>query len=190
MPLCKPQELKSLNTIALQPEKMSNRIEAIMCMDLAGKGTNDIARELGLTAPRVSVIKGSPMYQSAIGLERDRLKELYREKQTDRLVSGDPVEQVLKDNALEAARCKVELMNSGKSEFVRLAASGDILDRAGYKAHQDKTKVTVEITEKMANRFENALAFGRTPTAVDGGEAEPTSETTTRIRVERVESAD
>jgi hypothetical protein len=186
MPLCKPQELKALSSISMQPEKMSNRIEAIMCMDLAGKGTGDIARELGMTASRISVIKGSPMYQSAIVLERDRLKEVYREKQTDRLISGDPVEQVLKDSALEAARCKVELMNNGKSEFVRLAASGDILDRAGYKAHQDKTKVTVEITEKMASRFENALAMGRTAALV-GGEAEPTSETTSRIRIERVE---
>ena len=133
MPLCKPQELKSLSVIALQPQKMSNRIEAIMCMDLAGKSGNDIARELDLTAARVSIIRTSPMYQSAIVDRRNQLQELYREKQTDRLVSGDPVENVLKDAALEAARTKIELMKSGKSEFVKLAASGDILIELGIE---------------------------------------------------------
>lgn len=160
MPLCKPQELKSLNVIAMQPQKMNSRIEAIMCMDLAGKSGNDIARELDLTPPRISVIRNSPMYQEALGQMRDALRLQFQDKQTDRLVSGDPVESVLKDAALEAAHSKIELMRTGRSEFVRLAASGDILDRAGYRPHQEKTKVSIEISDKMANRFEEALRSG------------------------------
>ena len=42
MPLVKPQHMKSLNTIALQPQKIDTpKIDVIMCMDLAGKSGNE-----------------------------------------------------------------------------------------------------------------------------------------------------
>lgn len=160
MPLIKPQAMKSLKTISLQPKSIDTpKIDAIICMDLAGKGTNDIARELGMTASRISIIKGTPLYIQQREVERDKLKSMFTEKQSDRLISGDPVEMALKDASLEAAKKKIDLMRDGKSEFVQLAASGDILDRAGYKAHQDKTLVSVTITEKMADRFERAITY-------------------------------
>lgn len=160
MPLRIPQELKSLKTIALQPMDMSNRIEAIMCMDLAGKGTGEIARSLDMSDSRISIIKGSPLYQQEVAVRREKLLEKFRDKQTDKLTSGDAVEEALKGAALNAAHKKIELMNEGKSEFVQLAAAGDILDRAGYRAHQEKTKISVEITDKMSDRFETALREG------------------------------
>ena len=157
MPLVKPQHMKSLHTIALQPRNVDTpMIDAIMCMDLAGKGTGDIAKALGLLAPRVSIIKGTPMYIQQRDAMRVQLKEQFMEKRADNL-AGDPVEQILKDAALSAARKKIELMEKGRSEFVQLAAAGDVLDRAGYKAHQDKTVVSIQITEKMSDRFERAL---------------------------------
>ena len=159
MPARVPQDLKSLKVINAQPQYMNNKIDVIMCMDLAGKGTGDIARELGMTDARISVIKHSPLYIDRIAVERGKLKEMYREKQTDKLTSGDPVKELLKGAALSAARKKIELMEEGKSEFVQLAAAGDVLDRAGYKSHEEKTKITVEVTEKMADRFEQALKF-------------------------------
>lgn len=160
MPMVKPQHMKSLKTIAAQPMNINTpKIDAIICMDLAGKGTNDIARELGMTAARISIIKGTPLYIQQREIERDKLKNLFQDKQSDRLVSGDPVENALKDAALDAAKTKIDLMHNGKSEFVKLAASGDILDRAGYKSHQDKTLLSVTITEKMADRFERAITF-------------------------------
>lgn len=162
MPLVKPQHLKSLKTISLQPEKYTNRIEVILYMDLAGRKARDIAEEVGLTESRVSIIRNSPLYLERIGEERDKLRERYRESQTERVTSGDPVEEALKGAALEAANKKIELMREGKSEFVRLAASGDVLDRAGYKAHQEKTKLTIEVTEKMSERFEKALMYEHT----------------------------
>lgn len=158
MPIRVPQDLKTMKTIAAQPQYMTNKIDVIMCMDLAGKGTGDIARELGMTDARISIIKHSPMYQERVVAERNKLKEMYREKQTDRLTSGDPVKELLKGAALAAAHKKIELME-GKSEFVQLAAAGDVLDRAGYKSHEEKTRVTVEVTEKMSDRFEAALRF-------------------------------
>jgi hypothetical protein len=163
MPLVKPQCMKSLKSIAAQPQRVDTpKIDAIICMDIAGKGTNDIARELGMTASRISIIKGSPLYIQQRDVERDKLKSLFQDKQSDRLASGDPVEQVLKDAALSAAKMKIDLMQNGRSEFVKLAASGDILDRAGYKAHQDKTIVSVTITDKMADRFERAITYQQT----------------------------
>lgn len=162
MPLIKPQNLKSLKTIAAQPVKVDTpKIDAIICMDLAGKGTNDIARELGMTASRISIIKGTPLYLQQREVERSKLREMFTEKQSDRLISGDPVEMALKDAALDSAKTKIYLMKNGKSEFVQLAAAGDILDRAGYKSHQDKTLVSVTITEKMADRFEKAITYKR-----------------------------
>lgn len=165
MPLLKPQSMKSLKTIAAQPKEIDTpKIDAIICMDIAGKGTNDIARELGMTASRISIIKGTPLYKQQRDAQREQLKGIFQEKQSDRLVSGDPVENALKDAALNAAKTKIDLMENGKSEFVKLAAAGDILDRAGYKAHQDKTLVSVTITEKMADRFERAITFKKNTT--------------------------
>lgn len=163
MPLCKPQSMKSLKTIGLQPKNVDTpKIDAIICMDIAGKGTGDIARELGMTASRISIIKGSPLYIQQRDVEREKLKNLFQDKQSDLLASGDPVENALKDAALDAAKMKIHLMENGRSEFVKLAASGDILDRAGYKAHQDKTIISVQITEKMSERFERAITYQQT----------------------------
>jgi hypothetical protein len=160
MPLVKPQHMKSLHTISLQPKTIDTpRIDAIMCMDLAGKGTKEIADELGIQQCRVSIIKGTPLYIQQRETMRQAMKTQFQDKQTDRLISGDPVTMALKDAALRAAQKKIELMENGKSEFVQLAAAGDVLDRAGYKANQDKTVVSVQITEKMADRFEKAITF-------------------------------
>ena len=161
MPIKLPQSMKALSSIKAQPTESSPKMEAIICMDLAGKGTGEIARELGMTSGRISIIKTSPMYLQQREVERGKLQEMYREKQTERFLSGDPVEEALKGAALDAAKTKIELMENGKSEFVKLAASGDILDRAGYRAHQEKTIVSVTVTDKMADRFERALQFGR-----------------------------
>lgn len=159
MPQLKPQELKSLSTISLQPQNVDTpKIDAILCMDIAGKGTGDIARVLGMTAARISIIKGTPMYIH----RRDQMRESFRgqflAKQADNFATGDPTEQALKNAALAAAKTNIELMQD-KNSFVRISAAKDILDRAGYKAHQDKTVVTVTVTEKMSDRFERALKY-------------------------------
>jgi hypothetical protein len=157
MPLVKPQHMKSIHTIAAQPKNIDTAmIDAIMCMDVAGKGTGEIAAALGMQSCRVSVIKGTPLYIQNRDAMRLSLRDQFVDKRSDAL-AGDPVEQVLKDAALRAAHKKIDLMENGRSEFVQLAAAGDVLDRAGYKAHQDKTIVSIQITEKMSDRFEKAL---------------------------------
>lgn len=159
MPKLVPQDMKSLNTINLQPDKMSSRIEAIMYMELAGKSGKDIAEILDIGQVRVSIIRNSPLYMSNLARLKDELKDKYMDKQTDKLTSGDPVEEALKGAALDAAQTKIDLMHNSGNEFIRASASSDILDRAGYKSYTEKTKVTVEVTEKMSERWERALKY-------------------------------
>lgn len=162
MPLVKPQSLKALSTISVQPNQMNSKIELIALLDIAGRKGNDIANFMGLTPARVSIIRNSPMYLDHVAREREKLKGEFHDKQSTKLVTGDPVTNLLKEHALLAAKTKISLMENGRSEFVRLAASGDILDRAGYKAREDKTIMSVTITDKMSDRFEKALKYGHT----------------------------
>jgi hypothetical protein len=155
----KPQSMKSLKTIGMQPDKITPKIEAILCMDLAGRKGKEMAEELGLGEARISVIRNSPLYISRLAEMRKELESRFMEKRSDRLSSGDPVEEALKGAAITAANKKIQLMRESQNEFVASAAAGDILDRAGYRAHQEKTKITVEVTDKMADRWERALKY-------------------------------
>jgi hypothetical protein len=158
MPLVKPQELKSIAYQNLQPDKMSSRIQIIIAMDIAGYSGGSIAKETGLTENRVSIIRNSPLFIEARDAQRSKLTSQIIEKQSDKIVAGDPVEQKLKSLALSAVNKQEALMNNANSEFVQKACSDSILDRAGYKARTDKNIVSVEITEKMADRFERVLS--------------------------------
>lgn len=166
MPRLIPQSLKSLSTIQMQPEKVSSKMEVIMCMDLAGKTGKFMARELGLGECRVSIIRNSPLYLNRLAAKRAELETHFVDKQTDIMTTGDPVDDVLKRVAVEAAEKKIDLMRNSANEFVSSAAAGDVLDRAGYKSHTEKTKVTVEVTSKMADRFEAALKYKVTTDSV------------------------
>jgi len=128
-------------------------------MDLAGKSGKAIAEAMDLGDCRISIIRNSPLYLARKNELKAELEARYMDKQTDKLTSGDPVEEALKSAAVTAASKKIDLMRNSTNEFVASAAAGDILDRAGYKSHSEKTKVTVEVTEKMANRFERALGY-------------------------------
>jgi hypothetical protein len=160
MPIVKPQSLKSLKTIELQPDKMSSKIQLIIAMDIAGYTGNHIAEAVGLTANRVSIIRNSPLYLEERQKKWTELQAQVVTKCSDNISAGDPVEQLLKSKALDAVNKQISLMTSGESEFVQKACADSILDRAGYKPRSDKTTVSVEITEKMADRFERVLTRG------------------------------
>lgn len=159
MPEKKPQPLKALSTIKAQPQEINSKIEYILWLDITGKSGNEIAELIGLTPSRISIIRNSPMYMERLKSEMTKLREKYRDAQTKRTVN-DPVKDALTGAALDAAEAKIRLMESAESEFVRNQAAGDILDRAGYKKHEEKTSVKIEVTEKMADRFERALEYG------------------------------
>lgn len=157
MPIVKPHDLKSINTINLEPDKLSSKIDLIISMDIAGYKGNSIADAVGLTPSRVSIIRNSPLFIQ----ERDRRRDLLRaeiiDKKSTEIAHGDPVEAKLKSLAEAAVRKYETLLTGAESEFVQKSTADAILDRAGYKAKTDKTVVSVEVTEKMSDRFEKVL---------------------------------
>ena len=154
----KPQYLRSDSYKSIQPTRETSRTRQILLLELAGKRNSEIADAVGMTESRVSVIRNCPMYkQQMVKLQKTLSSEVI-EKTSDKIVS-DPVEAELKGAALEAAQKYKELMRKSKSEFVQKASADAILDRTGYKAHTSKTTVNVEVTEKMASRFEEALNY-------------------------------
>ena len=157
MPEVKPRELKAESSLALEPDRMTSKIQLIIALDIAGYNGNQIASNVDLTPGRVSIIRNSPMYLQERERRWSELQEQVVGKKSDKIVSGDPVENRIKDLALRAVGVYEKIIESGKSEFAQKQAADSVLDRAGYKAHTDKTILSVEVTEKMADRFERVL---------------------------------
>ena len=152
----KPQYLRSESYRAIQPQKSTSRTKQILLLELAGKRNGEIAEAMQMTESRVSIIRNCPMYKQQMVRLQQTLSNEVVDKASDKIVS-DPVEAELKSSALEAAGMYKKLLRGGKTDFVKKAAADAILDRTGYKAYTSKTTVNVEVTEKMASRFEEAL---------------------------------
>jgi len=167
MPTVKPQELKAISTIDLQPDKMSSKIQLIIAMDIAGFSGNSISEATGLCVSRVSIIRNSPMYMQERERKWNDLSSQVIDKKSGLIAAGDPVEARLKKLAMVAVE-KYAVLLDGKSEFVQKSTADSILDRSGYKAKTDKTIVSVEVTEKMADRFERVLTRSVTHTVESG----------------------
>ena len=155
-----PQELKSIVTIKQQPEKMNSHIQLIIALDIAGYNGNEIAKNIGYTPGRISIIRNSPLYQEARSTKWADLQTKVLDKKSDCIVAGDPVETKIKSLALSAVQEQADLLKGAESEFVRNSVANSLLDRAGYKPYTERTKISVEVTEKMADRFEMVLSNG------------------------------
>lgn len=161
MPRLVPQEQKSPSTIAQQPKNETTTIQRVLMFDLAGWSNNDIAQEMGYTPAWISTIQNCPMY---MGLKKDRMSALQDRVDTgvaERVVAGDPVKEKIKALAIDAINIQETLMKNAASEFVRANVADKILDRAGYNTSKEKTVLSVEVTEKMASRFERVLGHDR-----------------------------
>jgi len=139
----------------------------MILLDIAGAKGKEIARAIGLTEARVSLIRNSPLYQRQLEIERAKLEQKVLEKQSTKVVEGDPVTQRLKELALDAVNTYEELLRNSDSDFVRKSSADAILDRAGYKAKTESTKVSIEVTERMAQRFEEVLKYEPKPHTLD-----------------------
>ncbi len=157
MPVVKPRGLKSIQSLNLEPEKMNSKIKLMIAMDIAGYTGNSIAREVGLTPSRVSIIRNSPLFIQERDAQRGLLEKKFIDKKSSQIAMGDPVKARFKDLAKEAVEKYAGLLNGAKSEFVQKATADAILDRAGYRAKTDQTTVSVEVTERMSQRFEKVL---------------------------------
>ena len=158
MPRIVPQHLKTLNTINCQPQKASSKTELIMLLDIAGRGNGEIAETLGMNAAYVSTIKHSPIYLQEIVKMRDNMRKSVVDKQSEAIVSGDPVENLIRDACLSAAQIKIGLMEGSDSDFVKNAAASDVLGIGGYMKKTQKTTTVIEVDNKMAERWERVLA--------------------------------
>jgi len=156
--MSKPQYLKSLNTINLQPTKVNSRIINIILLDIAGKNNEEIGEMVGLTPARVSVIRNSPLYKERLEEERKVFTEKFKELQAKALIAGDLVEAEIKDACLDAAKKKIDLINKAQSEFVQNAAASDILGIGGYMKKTQKTTTIIEVDPKTAERWDRVLS--------------------------------
>jgi len=164
----KLQHEKSESHVLAQPKHFSGIIQLIIGYDLCGWKVNKIAEAVKLTPSRVSVIINSPLYK---GQREDRRKEFMEQlvdKKTDEIVAGDPIEHRIKQLATKAIEVKGILLENSGSDFVRNSVASDLLDRAGYKPEVKKTITSIEVTEKMAGRFERILSNGRDQDAGEG----------------------
>lgn len=164
MPIVIPHDLKAISSLAAEPDVLNSKMHLIIAMEISGYNGNQIAENLGMSVSRVSIIRNSPIYQQERDAQRAKLHSEVIDKKSDKIVAGDPVEARLKELALRAVNRYDGLLEGAKSEFVQKATADSILDRAGYKAKTDKTVVSVEVTEKMADRFERVLTRSVTHT--------------------------
>ena len=172
MPEIVPRELKSEISIANEPDKLSSKIQVIIALDICGYTGNQIAEKIGMTASRVSIIRNSPLFIQERDSQRAKLTAQVIDKKSSDIAAGDPVESRIKDLALQAVGVHEDIMSNAKGEMAKIASANSILDRAGYKAKTDKTVVSIEVTEKMANRFERVLQRSIDGTSKDVGDTE------------------
>jgi len=157
MPLPLPHYLKSPSSVKLEPKQITPKIMNILYLDLSGKSNNEIAEMVGITPSRVSIIKNSPMYKERRGEESEKLGRAVLEKQSDRVVHGDPVEQVFEEKKQLLAEELLNLAVSAESEQVRKSAIVDALGYIGYKPKVNTITTTVEIDQKMQQAWDRVM---------------------------------
>lgn len=153
MPEYKSQEEKTPATVSLQPQRLTPKIMNIILLDINGYSVKDIAEMTGLTVPRVSIIRNSPLYKERRDIEISKRNELVHEKQAS-IITNEEVVSFLHEHKLRCAKEKVKLALEGEDESTRTRNTSDVLEICGIKKAQDGTNVNIVMTDKMFNRFE------------------------------------
>ena len=117
------------------------------------------------------------------------LQDKIIDKKSSSIAEGDPIEKRLKDLASKAVDTYENILSNVKgSESVKKVTADSILDRAGYKSHTEKMKVSIEVTEKMASRFEEVLGYNSNRTGDNGDKSSLNDrETTVSVKAEMSE---
>ena len=152
-------------------------VQRIMAFDLAGWKQVDMSATLGMTTVAINRIINSPAYKLQRDVKTEEMKDRVVSGTVEKALAGDPVRERIKALAVDAINTQEELMKHGGSEFVKANIADKILDRAGYNTPKDKVILSVEVTEKMANRFERVFKYDRNK---DAGDAR-----TSTIRIEK-----
>jgi len=118
-------------------------------VDLAVKGltAKQIADQLNIGQPQVSVILNSPTFKHEFALRR----AMYEEKTTQEQVDGeDEIVKTLKEGARAAAEKLVGHIESPESS-ISLRSCTEILDRTGYAKKPDQTVINTGATIILAS---------------------------------------
>ena len=156
--------MRAITTIKNQPNRLSSRHAIIALLDIGGATGREIAEATNYTEAHVSLIRNTPMFEA---LREEKRKELHAkiiDRTSSDIMAGDPVENSLKALAQDAVNKYKELLDGAESEYVVKSVADSILDRSGYKPHTTGTKVRIEVTEKMADRFERVMGMSDEPT--------------------------
>jgi len=187
MPRIIPQDMKAISTINAQPDRMTSKIHLLVLMDIAGATGNQMSEHSGMTPARISVIRNSPLFVEERNRKMIDLQSQTIDKKSTAIAKGDPVEERLKELASQAVGVYADILTNGKSEAVKKVTADSVLDRAGYKPHTEKMKVSIEVTEKMADRFEEVLAYQPRIGELDVRPSENDRKTTVSIKTEMSE---
>ena len=137
---------------------MSTTIEQILVLDATGNRTQRIAQLLGITEPRVSIIKNCPMYKDRIAIMRAKLDSAVIDKQSDKVVN-DPAREKLFGLKLNAVQVYEDVMKDNlSSAFAKLNAANQVCDRTDLRPQQaEKAKTIVQITQKIGEDWTRAI---------------------------------
>ena len=126
------QKETALDKIQKSIDSMDGKYRRIMLMDLAHAPINAIMASVKMKEETVLTVMGSPLYIETKAL-------LYEQMLTADLT----VRQRISSEALKSVNMIVTLRDNAQNENVKLGASKDLLDRAGYSP---KEKVDPQIT--------------------------------------------
>jgi hypothetical protein len=159
MPIVKAQEDKTPLTIAQQPKDITkDRIQLIMALYIAGWRNGDIAKHLGYTDARVSIIRSSPLYKSCKEVKKQELMSQVIDKTSDTIAGGNPIRRRLNEIAVKAVENYEHLINN-KDPSIALRAVDSVIEKSDYRPPKESTKVSIEISSKVADRLQKALEY-------------------------------
>lgn len=118
-------------------------------LEMSGLTSREIARMLGLTDSRVSLIRSSPLYQA--GLQQ---KMALQSKETSDLIQNLAIESVVEMR---------ELARHSKNEKIRLSAAKWLVENAGFRAPERREvdinfRDTVEEARLLAEQRRSDLS--------------------------------
>lgn len=147
---------KAESTLSQEPLELNSRHRVIMRQLLAGVTQGEIAKELGYTPSRISLIINSELFQVEMKKMREKIETLFIDNEGSK-VQTDRVRQRIKEESLESVNTIVRLRDNAANERVRQISAFDILDRGGYKAPEKiDTTATVEVGDGLANALKEA----------------------------------
>ena len=134
----------------LPSRPMRERQKLCVKLQACGMTNNQIAKTLGYTPTRVSVILNDPRAQ----LVRDEMAERVAD-------SLDDVATRLQFYANEALTEVVTLMRDSSSDVVRQRSAFDLLDRAGYNKVEKHLTATTNISDEKVTQLMGTLKESR-----------------------------